>query len=402
MSGLINKLTHRHNTPATTTANAPIISQSAGGPIITGNAPTLAKTNLNTSGGMLNSGSVLNTSTPLTTSNTIQNPSQYATTHISAPIVQETVRNDRVVEVQPVLHREVDQNIVHHIEKHYHEHAPTQGGVIERQPVVQQQIHTNLVHEIQPIIHRERVIPVVERTEQHLTQHIVQPTIHTHEVVYERGSYNQGLYGSGGIQQGLGQQGFQQGLGQQGFQQGLGQQGLYQNGYQGLNFPFTGASNHPSYGYQRLPRDQKAQRFEQKAAEWERRGNLTKAQKNREKALRYRQMSQPGYTRPIRPQNYYSDRANLFDQKALRFQQLGMAPQAQRYQGRSQRLRAKHNLGPYQGQQGLGQQSLGQQAIGLGQQGVGQQGRSWTLQGLPQDKLQQEQQLQQQQFSSAR
>lgn len=63
-----------------------------------------------------------------------------------APIVQETVRQDRVVEVQPVLHREVDKNIVHHIEKHSFESAPSQGGVIERQPIVEQQMHTSVVN----------------------------------------------------------------------------------------------------------------------------------------------------------------------------------------------------------------------------------------------------------------
>ena len=124
--------------------------------------------------------------------------------------------------------------------------------------------------------------------------------------------------------------------------------------YQGLNFPYTGASNHPTYGYQRLSRDQKIQRFEAKAAEWQKRGNMTKAQKNRDKANRYRMMSQPGYVKPARAQNYYPDRANLFDQKAARYQQLGMMPQAQRYQGRSQRIRAKHNIPAAAGLAGAG------------------------------------------------
>jgi hypothetical protein len=315
MSGIIDKLTHRHHkdtaTPvATTTTAAPISSQ------------TYSETT------------------------TLQQPIQHATTHVAAPIVQETVRNDRVVEVQPVVHREVDQNVVHHIEKHYHEAAPSMAGVVERQAVVQQQVHTNVVNEIQPVIHRERVVPVVERSEQHLTQHIVQPTIHTHEVVYERGPYIQ--------------------------QQG---QTFNQNIYQGINLPYMGAANHPTYGYPRLSRDQKIQRFELKAAEWEKRGNMAKAQKNRNKALQYRQMSQPGYVRPVRPQNYYTDRANLFDQKALRYQQMGMAPQAQRYQGRSQRIRAKHNipLGQNLGQQGLQGQNLGFQQQGLQGQTLGLQ-----------------------------
>eukprot|EP00026_Physarum_polycephalum_P017643 Phypoly_transcript_18941.p1 GENE.Phypoly_transcript_18941~~Phypoly_transcript_18941.p1 ORF type:complete len:117 (+),score=12.14 Phypoly_transcript_18941:136-486(+) len=65
----------------------------------------------------------------------------------SAPLVQETVRNDKITEVQPVLHREVDKNVVHHIEKHIAEpRAPSMGGVIERNPIVEQQVHTNVVN----------------------------------------------------------------------------------------------------------------------------------------------------------------------------------------------------------------------------------------------------------------
>ena len=107
-------------------------------------------------------------------------------TVVDAPIIQETVRQDRVLEVQPVVHREVDKNVVHHIEKHIQEpSAPSMGGVIERNPLVQQNVHTNVVNEIQPVIHRERVVPVAERVEEHKMQRIVEPTIHTHEVVYE-------------------------------------------------------------------------------------------------------------------------------------------------------------------------------------------------------------------------
>lgn len=63
-----------------------------------------------------------------------------------APIVQESVRQDKVLEVQPILHREVDKNIVHHIEKHTVERAPSQSGVIERQPIIEQNLHTNVVN----------------------------------------------------------------------------------------------------------------------------------------------------------------------------------------------------------------------------------------------------------------
>ena len=118
-------------------------------------------------------------------------------TVVAAPIVQETIRNDRVIEVQPVVHRSVDRNVVHHIEKHITETgAPNMGGVIERPPLVQDAVHTNVVNEIQPVIHRERVVPVVQRAEQHFTEHVSGGTVHTHEVVYENGG-SRGLDASG-------------------------------------------------------------------------------------------------------------------------------------------------------------------------------------------------------------
>jgi len=125
-------------------------------------------------------------------------------TVVGAPVIQEHIRNDRIVEVQPVLHRNVDQTVVHHIERHIHEpSAPNQGGAVyERNPIVQQSFHTNIVHEVQPIIHRERVVPVSERVETHLMQRVAEPTIHTHEVVHETSpiSYAQTGYGVQGQQ----------------------------------------------------------------------------------------------------------------------------------------------------------------------------------------------------------
>lgn len=61
--------------------------------------------------------------------------------------MQETIRQDRIVEVQPVIHREVDKNVVHHIEKHITEGpAPSMGGVIERPPLVEQRVVTNVIN----------------------------------------------------------------------------------------------------------------------------------------------------------------------------------------------------------------------------------------------------------------
>jgi hypothetical protein len=42
------------------------------------------------------------------------------------------------------------------------------------------------------VIHRERVVPVAERVEQHMAQRVVEPTVHTHEVVYDNAPLQQG------------------------------------------------------------------------------------------------------------------------------------------------------------------------------------------------------------------
>eukprot|EP00026_Physarum_polycephalum_P010501 Phypoly_transcript_10665.p1 GENE.Phypoly_transcript_10665~~Phypoly_transcript_10665.p1 ORF type:complete len:196 (+),score=29.45 Phypoly_transcript_10665:617-1204(+) len=152
---------------------------------------------LNSSGGYTNQGlsssggysTVNNTglySNGISTVNAVEANPILERTIVGAPVIQETVRTDRVVEVQPILHRNVDHNIVHHIERHIQEPAaPPMGGVYERNPIVEQTVQMNVVNEIQPIIHRERVVPVSERVETHLMERVAEPTVHTHEVVYE-------------------------------------------------------------------------------------------------------------------------------------------------------------------------------------------------------------------------
>lgn len=301
MSGILHKVLHpgHHEKDAHHTTGA--VPVAAGGPV-----PVVGSNTHHTQTNVLNTQTINTVNTQQTTAVPV-----VERTAVNAPIIQETVRQDKIIEVQPVVHREVDKNVVHHIEKHIQEApAPNMGGVVEKQAIVQQNIHTNVINEVQPIIHRERVVPVTERVEQHLTQRVVEPTIHTHEVIYENAP---STYST-------------------------------QTTYQGLNYAYSGASAHPTYGYQRLPKDRKAERFEAKALEWERRGNAKKAQKNRDKALRIRQKLAPGYVRQAQPQSYYVNRANVFDQKALQYQQWGMQPQAQRYQQRSQRVRGKHGL----------------------------------------------------------
>eukprot|EP00026_Physarum_polycephalum_P016559 Phypoly_transcript_17493.p1 GENE.Phypoly_transcript_17493~~Phypoly_transcript_17493.p1 ORF type:complete len:194 (+),score=27.63 Phypoly_transcript_17493:156-737(+) len=69
-------------------------------------------------------------------------------------VVEEHVRYDTITEVQPVIHRQVDQVHVHHIEKHImHESAPSMGGVVERPPIIQDHINHRYVTEVHPVHH---------------------------------------------------------------------------------------------------------------------------------------------------------------------------------------------------------------------------------------------------------
>jgi len=110
---------------------------------------------------------------------------QDGTTHetIEKPaIVEEKVRVDRVVEVQPVIHREVDQPIIHHVEKHIVEApAPNMGGVFRAAPVVEEHVNRHVVDEVHPVIHREVAVPQVERVEEHIVERVSAPPVHTHE-----------------------------------------------------------------------------------------------------------------------------------------------------------------------------------------------------------------------------
>eukprot|EP01111_Echinosteliopsis_oligospora_P014372 TRINITY_DN53_c0_g1_i2.p1 TRINITY_DN53_c0_g1~~TRINITY_DN53_c0_g1_i2.p1 ORF type:complete len:382 (-),score=98.85 TRINITY_DN53_c0_g1_i2:48-1118(-) len=98
-------------------------------------------------------------------------------------IIDERVRTDRLVEVQPIVHREIEQPRVHHVERHITEApAPSMAGVVKMAPVVQQTVRTNVIEEVQPVIHREIATRQVERVEEHLTERVVAPTQHTREV----------------------------------------------------------------------------------------------------------------------------------------------------------------------------------------------------------------------------
>jgi len=105
-------------------------------------------------------------------------------THVHPTIVQQTSVPQKIVEVQPVVHREVDQPQVHVIERHSYEKVASTGpSVITAQPIVQETIRPRVIEEVQPVVHRSVPAPFVEHVEQHVTEHITQPTVVTKDVI---------------------------------------------------------------------------------------------------------------------------------------------------------------------------------------------------------------------------
>jgi len=108
-------------------------------------------------------------------------------TIIRPTIVEETVRRDKVVEVQPIIHRQVDVSEVHHIERHVYEKVPNTGpSVITRQAVVEETIQPHITEELTTVVHREVPAPYIVHEEKHLSEHIIRPPVHTTEIIQEK------------------------------------------------------------------------------------------------------------------------------------------------------------------------------------------------------------------------
>jgi len=105
-------------------------------------------------------------------------------THVHPTIIQQTSRPEKIVEVQPIVHREIDAPQVHVIEKHMYEQVPSTGpNVITNRAIIEETVKPRIIEEIQPVVHREVPAPFVERVEQHVTEHVVQPTTTTKQVL---------------------------------------------------------------------------------------------------------------------------------------------------------------------------------------------------------------------------
>jgi hypothetical protein len=108
-------------------------------------------------------------------------------TIVKPVIVEETFRPEKIVEIQPVIHREIRAPEVHHIERHIYEKVEAQGPhVVTNKPIIEETIKPVIVQEVQEIVHRELPAPYVEKVEKHVSELEVMPTLHTKEVILEK------------------------------------------------------------------------------------------------------------------------------------------------------------------------------------------------------------------------
>eukprot|EP01113_Clastostelium_recurvatum_P007645 TRINITY_DN1356_c0_g1_i1.p1 TRINITY_DN1356_c0_g1~~TRINITY_DN1356_c0_g1_i1.p1 ORF type:complete len:189 (-),score=76.76 TRINITY_DN1356_c0_g1_i1:58-624(-) len=91
----------------------------------------------------------------------------------------------------------------------------------------------------------------------------------------------------------------------------------------------------------------KAMRFENKALEWERRGNAGKAQKNREKAARARARAEAKLSAPLKVRTpgvltaRQATKIQRFEERAFRFEKEGSADKALKNREKANRIRTK-------------------------------------------------------------
>lgn len=126
---------------------------------------------------------------------TVEGHISHNTSHVSAAttetivkpaLVDVTTRQERVVEVQPVIHREVDTSEIHHVEKHSYEKVASHlAATHTNQPIVEETVKPHIINEVQPIVHREVPVINVEHVEQHITERVVEPAIHTKQVIVD-------------------------------------------------------------------------------------------------------------------------------------------------------------------------------------------------------------------------
>jgi len=99
-------------------------------------------------------------------------------TIIRPVIVEESLRIDRVKEVQPVITRHIDQPIVHTIESHVYQAAAPRSETITLAPIVSEIVHPHIVNELQEVLHKEVSRVEVEKIEEHKTEYLNMPPVY--------------------------------------------------------------------------------------------------------------------------------------------------------------------------------------------------------------------------------
>jgi len=118
---------------------------------------------------------------------------QSSNTHYTPIVAEQTMRPEKIVEVQPVVHRQVDAPQVHVIEKHM---VPSTGSqVLTNMPIIEETVSPQIIEEIQPIVHHNRCASFVE---QHVAEHITQPTTMANQAINDpvgQAQQQQGIQG---------------------------------------------------------------------------------------------------------------------------------------------------------------------------------------------------------------
>lgn len=70
----------------------------------------------------------------------------YHLAFISPTVLDQTVRRETVVEVQPIIHRMVEEPEVHIIEKHIYEKVPSMGPkTVTKQAIVEETVKPQII-----------------------------------------------------------------------------------------------------------------------------------------------------------------------------------------------------------------------------------------------------------------
>jgi len=174
-----------------------------------GTAIPMGGSSMQMGGSPMQMGTAMPMNMPAATATMVSAPT--VETHVRPTVIEQTARPERILEVQPVVHRDIDQPQVHIVERHSFESVPSTGpAVINRPAVIQETIHPRVIEEVQPVIHRQVPAPFIERVEQHTSEHLTQPTTVVKEVMNVPAQQQQPGMAAGGLPTGSNNAGLNQ------------------------------------------------------------------------------------------------------------------------------------------------------------------------------------------------